>query len=274
MRISDEQAAQILTVGQAVDFVLASAETTRRRRRAQAAMPSDREPRPRRRPCRAAPELLDELPEDLAAPGLHPCVVDHAPLGLLRAAGLPRRQRAGARGDLAPVSAAGGRSLRPRAADQDPGPGGVRPLLSRGRRATRACPERLSAAAPAGGGVDRAGARSHRAGARVGDRGGDRRLLSRLRLRAHGRGGGRGVRARDRGRARASGRLQVRAAGAARAQGRAGHLRRGRRGGPAARPGVLGQRHDRRRRGRPRAGTQQEGRRAGGRAAWRWRRCE
>ena len=57
-------------------------------------------------------------------------------------------------------------------------------------------------------GCPRAG--GHRAGAGLGDRGGDRRLLPGLRLRAHGRGGRGGVRARDRGRARAPGRLQVR----------------------------------------------------------------
>ena len=78
-----------------------------------------------------------------------------------------------------------------------------------------AVPERLRAAAPAGVREQRGGARRDRAGAGVGDRGGDRRVLPALRLRAHRGGGGRGVRPGDRAGAGAPGRLQVRAAGAA-----------------------------------------------------------
>ncbi len=82
-------------------------------------------------------------------------------------------------------------------------------------------PERLRAAAPAGGRLDRADADRDRARAGVGDRGGDRRLLPAVRLRANGGGRRRGVQPGDRGGARASGRLQVGAAGAARpARGR------------------------------------------------------
>ena len=86
-------------------------------------------------------------------------------------------------------------------------------------------PERLQAAAPAGGGTERRRAGQHRAGARLGDRGGDRRVLPGLRLRAPRPRPWSGVRARDRRRARASGRLQVGAAGAAGAARGARQLR-------------------------------------------------
>ena len=200
-------------------------------------------------------ELLDELPDELARP-----VFTHASWTARRS---DSYERLAFLGDsvlaLAVTShlypAARGRALRPRPADQDPRPGGVGPLVPRGRRAAR------RARAPARRGAGRRGHR--RCAALVAT---ERVLASVIEAvigacylafgyETHRRGGRRGVLAGDRGRARASGRLQVRAAGAARAQGRARDLRRGRRGGPAARPDVLGQRDDRRRRGRPRAGA-------------------
>ena len=118
--------------------------------------------------------------------GVHARLVDGAALGLLRAAGVPRRQRAGAGGHHASLSAARGRALRRRAPDEDPRAGGLGTLVPRGRRAAR----RARAAArggAAGGGRERVGAARHRTRAGVGDRGGDRRVLSRVRLRADGR---------------------------------------------------------------------------------------
>ena len=61
------------------------------------------------------------------------------------------------------------------------------------------------------------------------------------------------------------GRLQVGAAGASRSARRAGRLRRGRGAGPAARPDIRGQRVGPGRGGRPGGRAEQEGRRAGGR---------
>ena len=69
--------------------------------------------------------------------GGHAFVVDRAALGLLRAAGLPGRLRARARGHHAPLSAAAARRLRRRPADQDPRAGGLGALLPRGRGAAR-----------------------------------------------------------------------------------------------------------------------------------------
>ena len=94
-----------------------------------------------------------------------------------------------------PVSAPGGRALRRGPADEDPRADGLGRLLPRGRRAAR------RARAPAGRGARRASGSRGRAGrdrarARLGDRGGDRRLLPARRLRAHRRGGRRGVPAR------------------------------------------------------------------------------
>ena len=211
VRMTDEQAAQIQTVGQAVDFVLAHAPP---------------QPSATDRPERSSHDLLDALPEDLARQAVTHASWTEQPRGLLRA---PRASWA------TPCS----RSRSPRtctrgwtpsatapAADQDPRAGGLGPLLPGGRRAARA------AGAPAGGGAGRVAPAApealvaHRARARLGDRGGHRRVLPRLRLRADGRGGGRGVRAGDRAGARAAGRLQVGAAGAARAPRGARGLRR------------------------------------------------
>ena len=107
-----------------------------------------------------------------------------------------------------------------------------------------------------------------RAGAGLGLRGRDRRLLSAPRLRAHRRGDGGGVRRPDRDRVRAVARLQVGAAGAARARRRPRPLR-----GHRARPGpphdrVLRGRCQRQRRGRRAGlGPNEEGGGAGGRRA-------
>ncbi len=78
-------------------------------------------------------------------------------------------------------------------------------------------------------------AASDRARAGLGDRGGDRGLLSARRIRADRRGGGGGLRAGDRGCAQQSGRLQVGAAGAPGTPWRGGQLRGGGRARAAAR---------------------------------------
>ena len=73
-----------------------------------------------------------------AAPaGAHPLLLDRAPDRLLRAARLPRRQRARALGRQRALRALPRR--RRRRPDQDPQPGGQRRLLRRGRRASSAC---------------------------------------------------------------------------------------------------------------------------------------
>ncbi len=153
-------------------------------------------------------ELLERLAAGAGGAGVHPLFLDRAARGLLRAPGLPRRQRARA-GDHRPsLSAVERRALRSRSADQDPRPSGVRTLLPCGGRA----PRRARAAAGGGAGGRRLhglGAELHRAGAGLGDRSGDRRLLPGVRLRDHRGGGGLGLRARGGGGAGPSGRLQV-----------------------------------------------------------------
>ena len=130
-----------------------------------------------------------------------------------------------------------------------------------------ALPERLRAAAPAGRARERRCAGGDRARARLGDRGGDRRLLPARRLRAHRRGGRGGVRAGDRGRARApawtsSRRCRSCSPGAARRSPTRSPARTARRTSASTRSwrastaSAIGQRQ------RP----QQEARRAGGRA--------
>ena len=110
------------------------------------------------------------------APGLHARLVERAAQRLLRAPGVPRRQRAGAGRHHAPLPAPGGRALRRGAAHEDPRPGGVRPLLPGGRRAPRGA--RAAARGGARGGAgERGGARRDRAGAGLGGRGGDRGVL-------------------------------------------------------------------------------------------------
>ena len=140
-------------------------------------------------------QLLDELPEDALPAGLHARLLERAPRRLLRAPGVPRRQRAGAGGDRPPLSPPRGRALRGRAADEDPRPGGLGAGLPGGRR-TAGLPELLRAAAPPERRGERGGAARDRARAGLGARGGDRRLLPARRLRAHGRGGRRGLRSR------------------------------------------------------------------------------
>ena len=132
VRISDEQAATILTVGQAVDFVLRERRGAAFAGAATASQGPDAELSSAR-----APHAAGRAPRRPGDVGVHALVVDHAALALLRAPGVPGRQRAGAGRDLAPVPAARGRALRPRPADQDPRPGGLGPLVPRGRRAPR-----------------------------------------------------------------------------------------------------------------------------------------
>ena len=154
VKISDEEAARILTVGQAVEFVLASGAAGARSRRPRAKAPtlSEREPRDRHAgrgpPARRCASCWTSCRPSLPR-GVHPRLLDDQALGLLRAAGLPGRQRAGAGGHLAPLPAAGGRALRRRAADQDPRPGGLGPLVPGGRRAARGAGAAAAAAPPA-----------------------------------------------------------------------------------------------------------------------------
>ena len=216
MQMTDEQAAQILTVGAAVDFVLAHEPLT-----------AD---------VKLLAELLDELPEDALPAGLHARLLERAAQRLLRAPGVPRRQRAGAGGDRPPLPAAGGRALRRRAADEDPRPGGVGAGLPRGRRAAGA------ARAAARGG---AAGRARRARRRCVE---TERVLASVLEAVIGAcylnaGFERTAEAVveafaaqiERG-ARESRGLQVGAAGAARAARRGGQLRGHRPGGAAARP--------------------------------------
>src|SRR3954447_23174665 len=196
-----------------------------------------------------------------ASPGLHPCQLDRAPLGLLRAAGLPGRLGVGPRGDDVPVSAAERRALRRGPADEDPRAGGERDRVRERRRADRGA----QAAAPGGaGGAERGRAGRDRARAGVGRRGGHRGLLPAVRLRPHGRGGRRDVHAGDPGGAGAPGRLQLHAAGAAGPAGRGRRVRGHRRARPAARPRL--RRRGARGHARDRLGHRavEEGGRAGG----------
>ena len=121
VKMSDEQAAGIQTVGAAVDFVLAQPKS------AAAGGVADREPDPD--PARAA------RPAGAAAGRARPAGGDPRVLGpgarrRVRAARLPGRLRARPRGHDAPVSAAG--ELRRGAADEGPRAGGVGPLVPGG----------------------------------------------------------------------------------------------------------------------------------------------
>ena len=131
MRMSDEEAAQILTVG-----------AGRRLR-----------PRPRRRAARECERLRDAPRRPAGGPpaaGLHARVVDGAALGLLLAAGLPGRLGARAGGDDLPVPAAGGRALRRGPADEDPRAGGLGAVVPRGGGAARRCRSGCGRTAPEG----------------------------------------------------------------------------------------------------------------------------
>ena len=90
-------------------------------------------------------ELLDRLARRARQARVHARLVDHATLGLLRAARVSRRQRALAGGHDPPVPAARGRAVRRGTADEDPRPGGLGTLVPGGRGAARAFP---SACAP------------------------------------------------------------------------------------------------------------------------------
>ena len=130
--MSDEQAARITTVGQAVDFVLAHLPT------------ASRGPEP----CARCTTCWRAAGRPRPAGG-HARLVDRAARGQLRAAGAPGRLGARPGGDDAPLPAAGRRDLRRRAADEDPRAGGLRPLVPRGGRAARA-----PGAAAGGGAAD------------------------------------------------------------------------------------------------------------------------
>ena len=162
VRMSDEEAARILTVGQAVDFVAARTA-------------ADRE-RPER--WSALPTCSTELPEDLAPAGR-----SRTPRGPSGA----RTPTSAWPSSATPCSALAvtthlyprleAERLRRRAADEDPRPGGLGPLVPRGRRAARRARARCARAAPAGVGAGGRGAGRDRARAGLGHRGGDRRLL-------------------------------------------------------------------------------------------------
>ena len=129
--MSDEQAAQILTVGAG------------RRLRA----------RPRGRPMRAhdaARRAARRAARGPRAPGLHARLLERAPQRLLRAPRVPRRQRARAGGDRPPVPAAGGRALRRRAADEDPRAGRVGAVVPRASPSASRCPSACARRRPTG----------------------------------------------------------------------------------------------------------------------------
>ena len=115
---------QILTVGAAVDFVLANDHAVSRARRATMLLA----------------DLLEELPEDLARQ-----VFTHASWSERRGDSYTRLAFLGD-SVLAlavtdpPVPASGGRALRRRAADEDPRAGGLGRLLPGGGGAARRCP--------------------------------------------------------------------------------------------------------------------------------------
>ena len=186
-KMSDEQAAQIQTVGQAVDFVLGTcrppsasrpdrcASSTTCSNGCRTTSPGRRSRTPRGRS--AAPTPTSGSPSWAT-----PCSAWRSRRTCTRG-WRPTRYGAGRLTKIR-AQAVSGRSCR-----------AVAERLG--------LPERLRAAAPPD--VARAGdgaAGAHRARARVGDRGRDRRLLPGLRLRGDRRGGGRGVRAGDRAGAR------------------------------------------------------------------------
>ena len=224
MQMSDEQAAKILTVGQAVDFVLAHA-------------PADRE----RRPDRCEPSRHSSTSCRRTS---RRQVFTHASWTERRCDSYSRLAFLGDSVLALAVTA----HLYPRLEAERFGAGRLTKIRAQavsGRRAARspsgsAC--RSGCGRRAGGRrAERRRAGRDRARARVGDRGGDRRLLPARRLRAHGGGGRRGVPAGDRAGARAPGRLQVGAAGAARPARRArSPTTVDGRGRPAARPHLRG----------------------------------
>src|ERR1022692_4315200 len=107
------------------------------------------------------------------ATGFYARVVERALERLVHALGVPRRQCAGAGGDHPPVSAFGGGAVWGGEADEDPRAGRVGGVVQGGGRTLG------SAAATARGGARRrrgehdGGAVGNRAGAGIGDRGGD-----------------------------------------------------------------------------------------------------
>ena len=244
VKMSDEEAQQIWTVG-AGRRLRARASSVRGRGRSRRPRAGILTPAHAARPAGAAAGRPGPA-------GGHARVVGRPPRGRVRAAGLPGRLRARPGGHHAPVSAAG--EPRRRAADEDPRAGGLGPLVPGGRRA----PGHPRAAARGGAaGARRAGhaaARADRAGAGLGDRGRDRRVLPRVRLPEDGRRGGRGVRARDRRGAGEPGGLQVGAAGASGAARGGRGLPRDGRGGAAARAALRGLGDGRRAVARPGAG--------------------
>ena len=244
IKISDEDAQKITTVGQAVDYV-SRTSSTRRRGGARARAP-DRRPSPR-----------------AARPRLHPHVVGARPRVVLRAARVPRRLRARARDRAGALRPLPGRRRGP--AGQDPRARRLAAELRRRRARSsisaaicssrrRTCPsrelERISRSRNVLAALLEAAIAAR---------------LPRARLRA-GRGGGRGgLRRPDRVRAHRPRRQQDRAAGGARAIREPGAVRRARRRRPAARPALRVRRDDRGRAGRDRARVDEEGRGAGGR---------
>ena len=134
---------------------------------------------------RGAARAARRAAADAAPPGAHPLVLGRAPRRLLRPARLPRRQRPRAGDRRAPVQPLPARRHRP--ADEDARPGGQRPRLRRGRGRARGAgaararprPDRVE------GGIEVEALLASRAGAGLGLRGGDRRLLPAPRLRGH-----------------------------------------------------------------------------------------
>ncbi len=242
VKISDEEAQKIGTVGQAVDFVLAHQSSTAR---AGADGP--------------APGARFGAASGARPPRLHPRLVDGGSGGQLRAAGVPRGRRARSRRRRGALPGLPGRRGGP--AREAARPRRVAPFVRRRRaraRPRRAVRGRARAARRRAGGARHEPQRPGRAA-----RGRDRRRVRRLRLRAHRRGGRRRLPRAHHLRLRDLRRSQDGAAGTG---GTSGALRKLRADGvhrPPASPQVHDRRPARRRRPRHRQRPLQEDVRAG-----------
>src|ERR1700730_2583507 len=242
IKISDEDAQKITTVGQAVDYVSSHQQLDRGRRRARS---SDR------------PAAVGT-----ARRGLHPSLLGGGPHDVVRAARVSRRRRARRRDCASPVPRAP--RLRRGPDDQALGARALADCVCRGRGRARL---RAPAAHPGGGARRRGGPEPEpqRQGAGGRARGGARRPLPPAVARADRGGGRRGVLRADRVRAPQFIRREDGADGVPR-QGRPQGCLPGARGrGAAARPYVHLRRAGRRRAARERDREDEEGRGAGGR---------
>ena len=245
IKISDEDAQKIQTVGQAVDYVSARTSKTGAEGLSFRARAPDRGASSRA--ARARPHAL---------------VVGDRPRVVVRAARVPRRQRARARDRARPLRPAARRLGG--AAGEDPLARRLAAELRRGRARPR---PRLPASRQRRGHPGRRAAtnRPQPQRARGAARGGDRGPLPRARLRGDRARRRRGLRGSHRGGADDHDRPQDRAAGGARPERAPRLLLGARREGAAARAPLRLCGARRRRGARPGHGPLEEGRRAGGR---------